>query len=132
MTPAIVEGRACGTCTLCCRLPDIDDLNKPADEWCRHCVAGQGCSIYQYRPMLCRDFVCHWLTREGLGDEWAPQRSHLMVYGEGQQITVLADPDYPDLWRHPPYMPQFKAWASNAEARGGYVIVFWRDEVLKI
>jgi hypothetical protein len=29
-------------------------------------------------------------------------------------------------------MPQLMAWASEAETRGGYVIVFWRDEVLKI
>lgn len=127
-----LESRSCNACTLCCRLPDIDDLEKPADEWCRHCIAGEGCSIYAERPKLCRDFLCRWMTDDRLGDEWDPLTSHMMVYGQGQQTTVLADPDYPDLWRQEPYMSQLEDWAANAAPRGGYVIVFWRDEVVKI
>lgn len=130
--PVTIENRSCETCTLCCRLPDIDYLDKPADEWCRHCVAGLGCSIYEERPKLCRDFLCHWMLDETLGDEWKPSISHMMVYGQGRQITVLADPDRPDLWRHEPYISQLQNWAADAAATGGYVIVFWRDEVVKI
>ncbi len=128
----IVAGRSCGTCTLCCRLPEIDAFDKPADVWCTHCVAGQGCSIYADRPSVCRDFLCLWMTREDLGAEWEPARSHLMIYGQGPQITVLADPDQPDLWRREPYHGQLKAWAGEMAPAGGYVIVFWRDEVHKI
>lgn len=69
---------------------------------------------------------------DGLGDEWDPLKSHMMVYGQGQQITILADPDRTDLWRHEPYMSQLKNWAAGAAPTGGYVIVFWRDEVVKI
>jgi uncharacterized protein len=127
-----VEGRACGTCTLCCRLPDIDHFDKPADEWCSHCVAEKGCTIYSRRPAVCRDFHCLWITDEALGEEWAPSRSHVMVYRQGKQITILADPDRPDLWRSEPYMNQLQAWAAEAATSGGYVIVFWRDEVVKI
>jgi hypothetical protein len=29
-------------------------------------------------------------------------------------------------------MPQLRAWADEAAVSGGYVIVFWRDEVVKI
>lgn len=130
--PAPLESRSCHGCTLCCRLPDIDDLDKPADAWCRHCIAGKGCSIYADRPKLCRDFLCRWMLDDGLGPEWEPSRSRMMVYGQGEQITVLADPDRPDLWRHEPYMSQLKGWAADAEPTGGYVIVFWRDEVVKI
>lgn len=128
----IVAGRSCGPCTLCCRLPEIDAFDKPADAWCTHCVAGKGCSIYADRPSVCRDFLCLWMTSEDLGAEWEPARSHMMIYGQGPQITVLADPDHPDLWRSEPYHAQLKAWAKGSEAAGGYVIVFWRDEVHKI
>ncbi len=69
---------------------------------------------------------------EKLGDEWNPSKSHMMVYGEGQQITVLADPDFPDLWRREPYVSQLRHWAAEAASTGRYVIVFWRDEVVKI
>jgi hypothetical protein len=72
------------------------------------------------------------MTNEALGEEWAPAKSHMMVYEQGHQVTVLADPDFPDVWRHEPYMQQLKAWAADAAASGGYVIVFWRDEVHKI
>ena len=72
------------------------------------------------------------MTSERLGDEWAPARSKMMVYAQGQQITVLVDPDHPDIWRSDPYHSQLRAWAAEAEPLGGYVIVFWRDAVFKI
>jgi len=130
-TTTIIDGRSCGTCTLCCRLPEIDLFDKPADVWCTNCT-GTGCSIYADRPSVCRDFLCLWMTSETLGDEWAPLRSKMMVYEQGQQITVLVDPDHPDIWKSEPYASQLRAWAAQAEPRGGYVIVFWRDEVFKV
>ncbi|AYD02415.1 hypothetical protein [Neorhizobium sp. NCHU2750] len=72
------------------------------------------------------------MTDTGLGEEWEPNRSHVMIYRQGKQVTVLADPDFADLWRHEPYLPQLQAWAAEAAPSGGYVIVFWRDEVVKI
>lgn len=131
-SPAIVPGRSCGTCTLCCRLPDIDLFEKPANVWCRHCVEDKGCSIYADRPSVCRDFLCLWMTDEALDEAWAPSRSHMMIYRQGPQITVLVDPDHPDIWRHEPYHTQLRAWAYEAEPNGGYVIVFWQDDVFKI
>ena len=127
-----VAGRSCGTCTLCCRLPEIDLFDKPADSWCTHCVEGRGCSIYAERPSVCRDFLCLWMTDESLDAAWTPARSHMMVYGQGLQTTVLADPDHPALWRSEPYHSRLTAWAREKEQAGGYVIVFWRDEVHKI
>lgn len=132
VSPTIVPGRSCGTCTLCCRLPDIDLFEKPANVWCRHCIAGKGCSIYADRPSVCRDFLCLWMTDEALDEAWAPSRSHMMIYRQGPQITVLVDPDYPDIWRSEPYHAQLHRWARKAEPAGGYVIVFWRDDVFKL
>jgi hypothetical protein len=132
LTPTIVAGRSCGSCTLCCRLPDIDLFDKPANVWCRHCIEGQGCAIYAERPSVCRDFLCLWMIDEELGDEWTPSRSHMMIYRQGPQMTVLVDVDYPDIWRSEPYHAQLRAWAAEAEPKGGYVIVFWQDDVFKI
>ena len=131
-SPTIAAGRSCGSCTLCCRLPDIDLFDKPANEWCRHCIAGKGCSIYADRPSVCRDFLCLWMLDEGLDAAWEPSRSHMMIYRQGPQVTVLVDPDHPGIWRTEPYHSQLREWARDAEATGGYVIVFWRDDVFKI
>lgn len=56
----------------------------------------------------------------------------MMIYRQGPQITVLVDPDYPDIWRSEPYHRQLRAWADAAEPDGGYVIVFCQDDVFKI
>ena len=131
-SPTIVPGRSCGTCTLCCRLPDIDLFDKPANAWCRYCMEGKGCSIYADRPSVCRDFLCLWMTDDALGEAWEPSRSHMMIYRQGPQITVLVDPDHPDIWRREPYHTQLRAWAEGAAPQGGYVIVFRQDDVFKI
>jgi len=67
-----------------------------------------------------------------IGPEWHPQDSHMMVYGQGAQVTVLVDPAFPDVWQRPPYSDQMRQWASQAEPKGGYVIVFIGDTVVKI
>lgn len=51
--------RKCGACTLCCVIPAIDELGKPVDVPCKHLTA-HGCSIYEERPQVCRDFECNW------------------------------------------------------------------------
>ena len=124
--------RQCGTCTLCCHLPDIDELEKPANELCRHCIEQQGCRIYGERPQLCRDFLCLWRTDPRMGDHWAPASSSMMVYRQGPQITVLVDPSRPDVWHEPVYLADLEAWAAAAEQDGGYVIVFAGDSVTRV
>jgi hypothetical protein len=126
------KDRNCGTCTLCCRLPDIDTLDKPANTWCRHCVASEGCTIYADRPELCRDFLCNWMKSSTLGPEWDPALAHMMFYEQGPQTTVLVDPDFSDTWRRAPYAGALAHMAAEAEASGGYLIVFVGDDVFKI
>lgn len=124
--------RSCGTCTLCCRLPEIDEFSKPANAWCENCVAGQGCAVYHARPQLCRDFLCYWMTNDRLGAEWDPSVANMMVYGQGQQITVLVDPSHSSAWKQQPYAAQLRQWAAEAGESGGYVIVFSGDDIVKI
>lgn len=58
--------RQCGECSLCCVLPAIPQLGKPANVRCKHLTA-KGCGIYESRPAVCRKFECDWL--KGAGDE---------------------------------------------------------------
>lgn len=124
--------RTCGTCTLCCRLPDIDELSKPANAWCTHCIEDKGCTIYESRPKLCRDFLCLWMEDAQFSDDWNPSQTHMMVYRQGPQITVLVDPDFPDVWKAEPYHTDLQRWAAIEEKQGGYVIVFVGDDVFKV
>lgn len=53
---------------MCCRLPDIPEMGKPINTWCRHYDrngAEGGCVIYDRRPDVCREFDCAW--KQGLG-----------------------------------------------------------------
>src|SRR5262245_56261740 len=85
--------RKCGECSLCCKLPRVDDVEKPSWTWCRHCDVGKGCSIYESRPNICREFKCRWLTDTDLPDEWRPDLVHLFVSGnDGDEIMrVVCD-----------------------------------------
>lgn len=58
----------CGSCTMCCKLMGVPELEKPPGEWCKHCDPKVGCTIYDDRPESCKDFECLWLqaqNREG-------------------------------------------------------------------
>jgi hypothetical protein len=56
----------------------------------------------------------------------------MMIYAQGQQITILVDPTHPDAWRQEPYLSQLRRWANDAALVGGYVIVFAGEEISKI
>lgn len=131
-TALAVAGRSCGSCTLCCHLPDIDELDKPANTFCRHCIAGVGCSAYEARPVTCRTFLCAWMSDAALDDAWEPARCHMLIYRQGPQLTVLVDPRRPDAWREEPYLAQLHAWAGKMRTEGGYVIVYAGDDLLVI
>lgn len=118
--PAVpLPGRACGKCTLCCKLQPVHEIGKPAFEWCPHCTPGQGCSIYATRPAGCRVFHCGWRLWPQLGDEWRPDLSKLVVYMVGKQgerrLTVNVDPSRPAAWRRPDLYAKLRQWAI-----GGY------------
>jgi hypothetical protein len=114
-------GRSCGSCSLCCKLVEVDDppFFKPAGKWCPHCRPGNGgCTIYDQRPTLCRVWACDWLVRSELSDEWQPTRCK-MVVAPGKVIDghaccdIHVDPGSPDAWRREPYHSQIRAWALN-------------------
>lgn len=116
-------GRTCGTCSLCCKLLQVPELEKPMGEWCRHYKAGAGCMIHATRPQPCRDFFCGYLQSEKLSDEWFPARSRIVVAGEPSGIVLYVDPGRPDAWKAEPFYSRIKAWAVEGVPRNRLVTV---------
>ena len=112
----VVPGRACGTCTLCCKVVSIPELDKAAGEWCRHCKPGRGCGVHLTRPFVCRGAYCEWMISKGLGPEWKPEKSKFALFktNGGRRLTAHVDPGYPSAWRRSPYYENFKQWAREA------------------
>ncbi len=90
LSPPLVPGRECGECSACCvnLLIDSEDLQKPANIECPNLTPAKGCAIYGSRPSACRSFHCGWRMLEGLGDEWRPDRSKVMIRVEQDGIIL--------------------------------------------
>lgn len=112
-------GRACGTCSLCCKLLDVPVLKKPAGKWCEHCKPGKGgCSIYLNRPQTCRTYACAWLTDPSFGDEWFPPRAGMFADlcetpGAPAIFRVHVDRRDPVRWRKEPWHARIRAIARR-------------------
>jgi len=110
---------------MCCKVPYIKQLNKPAGLWCSHAVPGKGCGIYPDRPEACQRFYCSWMVDSRFGPEWKPQKSKFVVYTHrGENIlNINVDPDYPNAWTKPPFYDQIKKWAVDGAERQRFVFV---------
>lgn len=123
---APAPGRACGTCTLCCKVYDVPSLEKPAGQWCRFAKPGRGCGIHETRPQHCRSFHCLWMTQTWLGPEWKPERAKMVLSVDPttQFLFVQVDPGQPAAWKREPYYRHLKQWAAASLARKRHVVVF--------
>jgi hypothetical protein len=112
--PALVSGRSCGTCSMCCKVYSIKELNKPAGRWCVHCVRGSGCGIHVSRPRSCREFFCSWLVDPNLGPEWKPEVSRFVLSADAthRAIMVTVDPGMPAAWKREPYYAVLKQFSD--------------------
>jgi hypothetical protein len=121
----IVAGRTCGACMMCCKVPHIEEFNKPAGVWCQHAIPGKGCGIYAERPGACRAFYCSWMQDASLGPEWKPDRAKFVVYLQrnGVNLQVAVDPGFPNAWMKPPYYARIKKWARDGAETGAFVFV---------
>lgn len=91
----------CGTCTLCCKVTAVFEIGKPVNTWCHHCKIGEGCAIYNDRPLSCRTFECTWYANENLPDELRPDRCKVVFESVSDGIVLaLVDPDYPLAWKN--------------------------------
>ncbi|HLY57275.1 MAG TPA: hypothetical protein VKS60_17050 [Stellaceae bacterium] len=130
----IVLGRSCGSCTLCCKVLPVPELDKPQGVWCSNCKPGGGCLIHPIRPQVCRGFFCGYLTVDNLGEEWKPERCRFVIMGEldGSRIGIHVDPDRPDAWRREPFYSRFKEWAARAVPIRGQVVVWVQRRITVI
>lgn len=119
------HGRACGTCTLCCKVYDVPAVESPAGPWSRHAQSGKGCGIHATRPQHCRNFHCLWMTENWLGLEWKPDRAKMVLALDpvSRFMNVQVDPGQPNAWRRAPYHDQLKRWAAASLPLGRLVLV---------
>jgi hypothetical protein len=99
---------ACGTCTACCRIFSISELNKPAGKWCTHCDIGKGCRIYKDRPVTCVTFKCLWLYSQDEGndpfpEELRPDKCKVVFSPTTREdiVSLTTMPGYNDAWKKP-------------------------------
>ena len=91
--------KECGECSLCCEIPPVPAISKPANHRCP--FWDKGCNLYPDHPGQCKTFVCLWLANEKLPDQLRPDRCGVMFETHWPEKTVLAlvDPFRPDAWR---------------------------------
>lgn len=101
--PLPIPGKSCGPCTMCCKVLDIPELNKPPGPLCPSCIASRGCSIYHTRPQVCRDYECEWLMERALGAKFRPDLTGviLMEDADGDEYRAVCDPAKPMAWLKP-------------------------------
>ena len=130
----VVEGRSCAGCTMCCKVMGVGSLSKPPQKWCDHCAVGTGCSIYETRPMDCREYYCHWLLNPAIGEHWAPKHSRMVLAyrSDRRQLTVYVDVDRPDAWRKAPYRADIQRWTVAAAKQNGQVLICSQRDVIRV
>lgn len=111
------NGRACGSCTLCCKLLPVVPLNKKAGQRCQHQRSAKGCAIYSTRPATCRHWSCRWVSdRTATEGMPRPDRCHYVIdiipdhvelrnpAGEVRRISVVqvwVDPAFRNVYQRP-------------------------------
>jgi hypothetical protein len=123
-TAVLVPGRTCDGCTLCCELFEVPSLAKPAGVLCSNCT-GSGCAIHAIRSAPCRDFFCHYRIDANVPEHWRPDRSHMVLRADDNDVRILAfvDTKHPDAWRAPLYYADLKAWSANRLKAGKQIHV---------
>lgn len=114
-----VSGRSCGSCSLCCKVFPVPEVDSARSVMCRHCIPGKGCGVHASRPAICRNFFCNWLLLDTLGPEWQPEQAKMVLqtiaFPDALGLVVHVDPDFPDHWRIEPYYARIKGWALKAQ-----------------
>jgi hypothetical protein len=72
--------RQCGSCTLCCKLLPVRELEKPGNTRCIH-QSRKGCGIYRKPgfPPSCHLWSCRWLVADDTTDMIRPDRAGYVI-----------------------------------------------------
>lgn len=132
MTPT-TENK-CGTCNLCCKIPSVAVLKKPAQKWCQHCEIGKGCKIYDERPETCSKFKCYWLLAQEQPNpmplKYRPDKTKVIISPttSSNTVAVMCDKGYKDAWDKPPMIDILE----QILAQGYNICVGWDEGEDKI
>lgn len=101
----------CGTCSMCCKLMAVPELDKPQFKWCDKCAPGKGgCTIHETRPDVCRGYECVWLQSQhrrhgeaALPVSLRPDRCHVIidVRTDSRGLVLHVDPETPEAINRP-------------------------------
>ena len=132
--PALAPGRHCGSCSLCCKVMPVQELGKPAGQWCVHAVPGSGCAVHAARPATCRSFFCAWRLDPNLGPEWKPEASRFVLSADPARraLMVTVDPGMPLAWKRAPYYARLKQFSEQALRQDQKVLVDLRGQITVI
>jgi uncharacterized protein len=127
-----VVGRSCGTCSMCCKLGTVAEVDKPDGQWCQYCTTKKQCDIYESRPNVCRTYYCYYMLSD-LGEEWKPSTAKLMVSAMANgSACITVDPDRPDAWKKEPYFSRIRQWSTQTQIIvfvGLHVIAVYPDRI---
>jgi hypothetical protein len=119
----IVVAKPCGPCSLCCKLMKIEQLDKPANQWCKHYEKGRRCTIHAMRPAFCADYYCGWSLRPELDERWRPDNAKFILNLPKGQLIIQCDPSTPGAWQRAPYYAQIKKWSERHSPQYTTVLV---------
>ena len=108
-------GKSCGSCTMCCKSLEIDHFKKPMGVMCSHCVNNNGCTIYDTRPDVCREFLCEWIMDRTMSQVLRPDKigTIFMEDPDNDDYQAVCDPSKPYAWRHPLVFKHLVQMAKN-------------------
>ena len=124
----------CGSCTTCCTVMKVKELNKGAHTPCTHCQEGIGCTIYDKRPESCRVYECLWLRSQQfdkpLPANIRPDRCNVVIgtINNGNEVILYVDPSHPEAWRAPAFSEALGLFCS----RGIPVHISCHDQITRV
>jgi hypothetical protein len=91
----------CGGCTLCCKLIDIPWMDSPPGEWCRECIPGVGCKIYDDGISNdCRYYKCAYNDLDNPSIELRPDKCKIVFENvDGSILLGTMHPDYNESYK---------------------------------
>ena len=118
--------KMCGDCNLCCKIYDVEDLEKKAGQHCHHSGREGGCGIWGLHPKSCQEFKCLWLKHDDMSGLWRPDNAGFVMRLEagGRNLILDADPDRPAAWKQEPYYSQIKLWSEIMPKNEGLVLCY--------
>jgi len=88
--------KECGSCSLCCKLVPVKEIEKPRNTWCEHCTK-PGCAIYADRPRSCVKWSCVWLLSD-LPESLKPRVCHVVIDPVAEEVRWTIDGGEPEAW----------------------------------